>query len=325
MIQTDTKARLEDLTSRAIAGEVLPAEDIYWLLEVPSADLREAAARVTATLPTHDFDSCSIINARSGACPEDCKWCAQSARYHTGCEVYPLVSEEECMTMARHHSKAGIKRFSMVASGRVVKGQALERIATMLEKVKNETGLSTCASLGLLNREQLQRLWDAGARRYHCNLETAPSFFPSLCTTHSWDDKLATINAAREVGFEVCSGGIIGMGESRRQRAEFAIELRRAHPVSIPINILSPIPGTPLEHQAAISDDDILDTVAIFRMAHPKMQLRFAGGRARLTPEVQVELMRIGINGGIVGDMLTTTGSTLEKDKQMIAEAGYKF
>ncbi len=162
-------------------------------------------------------------------------------------------------------------------------------------------------------------------RRYHCNLETAPSLFPTLCSTHTIADKLATIEAAREIGFEICSGGIIGMGETHRQRAEFAIALRAARPDSIPVNILSPIPGTPLAGTPPISDDAILDTVAIFRFAHPRVVLRFAGGRKRLSREVQLEAMRVGINGGIVGDLLTTIGSSVAADRVLAAEAGYEF
>jgi biotin synthase len=229
------------------------------------------------------------------------------------------------MAAARDCSLKGIRRFSLVASGRAVKGNALKSICALLNEAAAETGISTCASLGLLDRNDLQQLWDAGVRRYHCNLETAPSHFSTLCTTHTVEDKINTINAAREVGFEICSGGIIGMGETVRQRAEFALKLREIRPDSIPINILSPIPGTPLQDTEAISEDDILDTVALFRFVHPLTQLRFAGGRKRLSRKAQIEAMKIGINGGIAGDLLTTLGSTVTEDKALIDEAGYKL
>lgn len=316
---------MKQLLQKVLDGGELTEAEVYGLCDVPSHELREAAAEVTAKFCPREFDSCSIINARSGKCSENCKWCAQSAHYHTGCEEYPIVDHDECMHAARLNHSQGVKRFSLVASGRAVRGKALDAITGMLREIKEQTGISTCASLGLLGRDEMQQLRDCGVQRYHCNLETAPSHFSTLCTTHTIEDKLRTIDYAHEMGMEVCSGGIIGMGETKRQRAEFALTLRRARPVSIPINLLSPIPGTPLEGTAPLSDDDILDTVAIFRLAHPHTQLRFAGGRNRLNREMQLELMRVGINGAIVGDLLTTIGSTVDDDRQLAADAGYKF
>ena len=317
------------LRDRVLAGGSITADEAYALADISDSEgvaaLRDAAAEVTARMVPRIFDSCSIVNARSGRCSENCKWCAQSAHWHTGCETYDLVDEEECMAAARHNAARGVRRFSLVASGHAVKGKALARIAAMLRRAKEETGISTCASLGLIGPTELQELWDAGVRRYHCNLEAAPSHFATLCTTHTVADKLATIAAAREIGFEVCSGGIIGMGETARQRAELAVTLREACPVSIPINVLCPIPGTPLADTPPISEDDIINTVAIFRMVHPTLQIRFAGGRQRLSRQAQMEAMRVGVNGGITGDLLTTTGSTIDSDKRLAGDAGYEF
>ena len=316
------------LKSKILDGGDIDDNEAYALAETlpESADaLREAAAEITACLCSRTFDSCSIVNARSGLCSENCKWCAQSKHHSTACETYDLIDHDECLAAARDNRSKGVRRFSLVASGRAVKGNALKSMCALLREAKETTGISTCASLGLLDRDDLQLLWDAGVRRYHCNLETAPSHFVKLCTTHTIDNKIKTIRAAKEIGFEVCSGGIIGMGETRRQRVEFALKLREVEPHSMPINILSPIPGTPLEHQEAISDDDILDTVALFRFIHPRTQLRFAGGRKRLSRDLQLKAMKIGINGGIVGDLLTTLGSTVADDKRLIDEAGYTF
>lgn len=313
------------IKDRIIGGGVITSAEAYSLLDADFDALCDAATDITAALCSDQFDSCSIINARSGRCPEDCKWCAQSARWATGCDTYPIIPEEECMTLARYNAAKGIRRFSLVTSGKAAKGKSLDAICYMLRRVTDETPMLTCASLGLLDLDDLRKVRQAGAVRYHCNLETAPSFFPSLCTTHTHDDKIATIRAAREAGLEICSGGIIGMGETPRQRVEFALALRDIEPVSIPINILIPIPGTPLADTPPLTEQEILTTIAIFRFVHPSIHLRFAGGRQKLSPEGQLRAMKIGINGGIVGDMLTTLGSTIDADKVLIAKAGYKF
>lgn len=316
---------LTDIKDRIIGGGVITSAEAYSLLDADFDALCNAAADITAALCSDEFDSCSIINARSGHCPENCKWCAQSAHWATGCDTYPIIPEEECMTLARYNAAKGIRRFSLVTSGKAAKGKSLDAICSMLRRVTDETPMLTCASLGLLDLDDLRKVRQAGAVRYHCNLETAPSFFPSLCTTHTHGDKIATIRAAREAGLEICSGGIIGMGETPRQRVEFALALRDIEPVSIPINILIPIPGTPLADTPPLSEQEILTTIAIFRFVHPSIHLRFAGGRQKLSPEAQMRAMKIGINGGIVGDMLTTLGSTIDADKDLIAKAGYKF
>lgn len=325
----EDKIIVEAALRRVLAGEMLDEDTLYALAGIATAEgedaLIEGAKQITAKFAPRKFDSCSIVNARSGLCPENCKWCAQSSHYSTGCDRYELVDADEAKRVARYNAGCGIGRYSLVASGRAVHGKALAHVCALLKDIKETDGISTCASLGLLSRGELELLYASGVRRYHCNLETAPSYFPALCSTHTQADKLATIAAAKELGFEVCSGGIIGMGENRRQRMELAITLRLVDPASIPINILSPIPGTPLENTAPISDREILLTVAMFRFAHPTVTLRFAGGRARLPREVQLEALRTGINGGIVGDLLTTIGSTVDKDRQLVNEAGYDF
>lgn len=313
------------LRDKVLDGYAPTPREIYALEDAPPLCLRDAAAAITARMMSKHFDSCSIINARSGRCSEDCKWCAQSAHYPTNCPSFPLVSEHECLSLARHNAANGVHRFSPVTSGRAVHGKDLDYLARLCKKIKDETGIFLCASMGLLSEAELQTLYDAGVRRYHCNLETAPSFFPSLCSTHTQADKVNTIRAARRIGFEICSGGIIGMGESRRQRIEFALALREVAPDSIPLNILSPIKGTPLQDTPLISDDEILDTVAFLRFAHPRAVIRFAGGVARLSDHTRLEAMRIGITGGIVGDMLTTSGCSLLKDKELIDRAGLIF
>lgn len=320
------KEWIRSLKDRILKGGEITFEEACRLIETDDKDaLYEAAEEITSKLCKPQFDSCSIVNVKSGKCRENCKWCAQSGHYNTGCESYDLFSPVQCMEIARYNKRKGIKRFSLVASGRATKGETLRQVCKILSDVKREVGIYTCASLGLLNREELQQLWDSGVRRYHCNLEAAPSYFDKLCTTHTIEDKLTTIMTAREIGFEVCSGGIIGMGETARQRAELGYVLKKVSPHSIPINILCPIPGTPLENSAPLSDDEILSTIAVFRFLHPGIELRFAGGRASLSRETQLKAMKIGMNSGVVGDLLTTIGSRVDDDKVLVGEAGYEF
>ncbi|MCH5221602.1 MAG: biotin synthase BioB [Muribaculaceae bacterium] len=321
--------KVEEALKQVMEGITLDEETLYSLSEIDSTEgkqaLYEAAEQITRKFCPKKFDSCSIVNARSGRCSENCKWCAQSAHFDTGCHTYELIDAEEVRRAAHDSAVNGVNRFSLVASGRAVRGKALAQMCSLLKEVKETENISTCASLGLLTEAELQQLWDSGVHRYHCNLEAAPSYFDKLCTTHTHADKLATIAAAKRIGFEVCSGGIIGMGETRRQRVELAIALRQVEPASIPVNILCPIPGTPLENTPLLSDEEFLITVAIFRFAHPAVQIRFAGGRARLSHETQVKALRIGVNGGVVGDLLTTVGSTIAEDREMTQEAGYDF
>lgn len=317
---------IEALKQRVIREEgSLTYEEALWLADTPDKEaLYTAAGEITRHFGKPAFNPCSIINARAGKCSENCKWCAQSGHYHTDSDVHGIVSAGQVLCQAQHDERKGVKRFCQVTSGRSVKGEALKKICDNYRELRKHTNLFLCGSLGLLNRDELQQLWDAGMRRYHCNLETAPSYFGELCTTHTIDEKIQTLRWAHELGFELCSGGIIGMGETREQRVELGVKLLDVHPDSIPINILAPIKGTPLAETPPISDEEILTTVAVFRFLHPRAELRFAGGRARLSHEVQLKALNIGINAAVVGDLLTTVGSKIDDDRRLAEEAGYE-
>ena len=269
-------------------------------------------------------DMCSIMNARSGKCGEDCKWCSQSRFHHTDIEVYPLVDAEAALREAVHNASKGVSRFSLVTSGRTLSPADTERICAIYRRIGSECPIKLCASLGLLNREQLFQLKESGVTRYHCNLETAPSYFPQVCTTHTIEEKLQTIEWAREAGLEICSGGIIGMGESEEQRVEFALAIRQTGAVSIPVNILNPIPGTRLAGMPPLKDEEVIRAVAMIRILNPEASVRLAGGRSRIKA-VEPELFRCGISGSIVGDLLTTTGSDIDTDKAMFLRLGFEL
>lgn len=314
-----------EIKDKVLAGDRITRFEADFLAEAPLDELCEAADEVTRHFLGTEMDSCSIVNARSGLCGEDCKWCTQASRHHTGCETYNILDEEEVMAAARRNEEAGIKRFSLVTSGRAVTGKDLDKFCKIFERLRRETSLYLCASMGLLGKDEMLKLKAAGVKRYHCNMESNRTHFRKLCTTHTPEDKERTIRAAREAGLDVCSGGIIGMGETLQDRIDFAFELRDLNPDSVPINILTPIKNTPLENQELISEEDIVRTVALFRLILPDKGLRFAGGRLRVSKEAQMRMLRGGVHGVLMGDMLTTVSNQIGDDSKMFAEVGLKF
>jgi biotin synthase len=272
-----------------------------------------------------EVNLCSIVNARSGACAEDCAFCAQSARYRTPVETYPLVSTEEALGRAREAVGFQAREFSIVTSGYTEKKEKdFGSLSTTVAAVASETPLSVCASLGVLSEAQLAVLKESGLSRYHHNLETAASYFPKVCTTHSYEDDLEMVRRAKRAGFYVCSGGIFGLGESAEQRVELAMSLRELDVDSVPINFLNPIPGTPLAGQKDLTPVDCLKIIAMLRLMLPEKDLVVCGGREINLRDLQSMIFLAGANGMMVGGYLTTSGRDHKDDLKMIEDLGLK-
>ncbi|MFR6031778.1 MAG: biotin synthase BioB [Bacilli bacterium] len=292
--------------AKIIAGYKLSYDEAIELSKkLPLPELCLMADRVRTHFLGREVDTCSIMNARSGRCSENCKWCAQSAHHNTGCEISDYVTVEDALKHAKYSKSKGIRRFSLVTSGRSVSDADIKKLAAAFSEMSKLGGIALCGSFGLLNEGQFRILKAAGMSRFHCNLETAPSKFPELCSTHTIEDKIQSIKAARRAGLSICSGGIIGMGETFEQRVELAATLSGLEVDSIPVNILQPIKGTPLESQPPLPQDEILKAFAVFRLLNPRAHIRFAGGRAAIR-ERQEEALKSGISAILMGDMLTT-------------------
>jgi len=314
---------IEKYRKYVLSGKDLTFEDALELAEkADPAELFQAADDLRQKLHKNRLDLCSIVNAKSGKCSEDCKFCAQSSHYDVEVKTYDVVDVAEAVSLALENESFGVKRFSLVTAGRSVSEKHLEEFKTIYRRLQEETNLSFCASMGFLTPQKAQKLKDMGVSRYHCNLETCRSFFPKVCSSHGWDEKVATIKIAQDAGMDVCSGGIIGMGESFEQRLELAFELRELGILSIPLNILTPIPNTPFAGIKPLSLSEILTCVAMFRFINPQAVIRLAGGRNILGDD-QIKCFTAGANGSIVGNYLTTVGNSLSEDIEMFRELGF--
>ena len=287
-------------------------------------ELRELAHETTARFAGKRFDFCSIVNAKSGRCTEDCKWCAQSARWNTGCETYGWIGTEACVKAAMEAEANGADRIGIVTSGRRLSAADVDAACEALRAMRAKTRIGLCGSLGLLSEGDLEKLRAAGLERVHCNIEAAPSLFPSLCSTHTTAEKIATLRAARRLGLQICCGGIVGMGETDAQLVEFAFALKEIDPDSIPVNFLHPVEGTPLAALGVPDPERAIDAVALLRMVNPRTPLRFAGGRRDLSDEAAAKCVYVGMSAGIAGPLLTTPGADFDDDRELAVRAGYE-
>lgn len=316
---------VERCLEKVMSGQDITLEEAKGLAQVEDKEqLYAAANKLREKFSGNNFDLCSIINAKSGKCSENCKYCAQSSHYKVNVEEYDFLDEEEVLALAKENEKAGVHKYSMVTSGRAISDKNLDKACSIYKKIKEETSLRCCASMGFLTKEKAEKLKESGVEHYHCNLETARNFFPEICTTHTYDEKVETIKIAQEAGMEVCSGGIMGLGETMDHRLEMAFELKNLGVKSIPINILNPIEGTPLSGNAVLETEEVLTIIALYRFINPEAYIRFAGGRILLGKD-QNKALRVGINAALVGNYLTTVGNNIEEDLKMIKKEGFEY
>lgn len=305
--------QLKDLADKIIDGYEITKEEALELYDAPLDELKESASKITSHFFKEAIELCCISNGKSGKCSENCKFCSQSRYYNTEIQQSVLKSVDEFFKEAQANDKRGVHRFSIVTAGVRLSKAELKTIAQAYKKISSELKISCCGSLGLLDYDDFVMLKESGLKRYHNNLETSPNFFKEICTTHTMKQKEDTIALAKKAGLEICSGCILGMGESVEDRVDIALELRKLQVDSTPINILNPIKGTPLENRPTVHPDEVRRTIALFRHVLPKTVLRLAGGRL-IIQKYFTDLYKYGINAEITGDMLTTAGLTVADD-----------
>ena len=314
---------MQTLAANIIQGRRLTRlDDLTPLLQAGLEDLCAGADQIRKALRGAGYDLCSIINARSGRCGEDCTFCAQSCHHQTQAQEYPFLEVEEIVRQGKRDEAAGVQRYSLVTAGRAVTGPELDQALAAYRRLREETGLGLCASFGFQSVEDFRRLMEAGVTRYHANLETSRRNFPNICTTHSYQDKIDNIRRAKQAGLQICSGGIVGLGETWEDRLELALDLAELEVDSIPLNLLTPIPGTPLEGTPPLSVEEVRRIVAVFRYINPTAWIRMAAGRGRFADGGAI-LFRSGANSAITGDMLTTTGTNIAQDLDLMKQGGF--
>ncbi len=324
----NVRKTIQKVGDRVLSGQSVSMKDLMPLLDLKGPEVMELASvanRVRVEFNGNRIDLCSLLNAKSGRCPEDCAFCAQSAHYRTGAPVYPLMPVEDMVREAHEAEKRNKGRFCLISSGRQLSDKEFETVLEALGQIREETELALDCSLGSLTIERAEALKKVGVTRYNHNLETAESHFPKICTTHSFQDRVRTIEILKEQGFSICCGGIVGLGESPEQRLELAFSLRELEIDCVPINILNPRPGTPLEHSDPVPPMEIIKTIALFRLILPKGTLKIAGGREVNLRDLQSLALVAGANGLIVGNYLTTPGRSAAEDLTMVRDLGFEI
>lgn len=314
---------IKEIAQEVFGGRQLTKQDALSLYSQPLEELCSTADEIRRRFCADQFDICTIINGKSGSCSEDCKFCAQSAHNHTCAAQYPLLADDEIVAHAKLNQEQGVLRYSIVTSGKRLFDAEVDKMCEAVRRVRKEAGISVCVSFGLLGEAQYRRLKEAGVTRVHNNLETSRRFFPHICTTHTYEDKISAIKAAQAAGLTVCSGGIMGLGETPEDRIDMAVTLRDLGIKSVPVNLLNPIPGTPFENNQRLTAGEMRRIVAVYRFLLPDASIRLAGGRGLLDDKGEGCFLS-GANAAISGDMLTTSGITVKTDLALLEKLGYK-
>ena len=311
---------LIELADEIINGRRLSYSDSFNVFKNTNIEeLCKAANKIQKHFQKDKVELCAITSGKNGKCSENCKFCAQSSWYKTNCHVQDYPDPAELLKIAVEHSCKGIKRFSIVSSGKGILQKDYQKVLESFSLIHKNTDFELCASLGFMTAEQLTELKKAGVSRIHCNLETSKRYFPQVCTTHTFEMKVDMIKRAKAAGFSICSGGIIGMGESLEDRIDFALTLSELKVDSIPVNVLNPIPGTPFENRPVLSEEEIMQAIAIFRFINPEADIRLAGGRTLYN---FTKAFTSGASSSITGNYLTTSGYSVESDTKTLQALG---
>jgi biotin synthase len=319
-----------DITDRILKGGKIKTEEALKLININEDDMEsleslfQGANAIRKRFVGKKADLCTIMNTRSGKCSEDCKFCAQSSHYKTGVDEYELLDYDKILERAKEMEEAGVHRFSLVTSGRGMQNKDFEAIVEIYQKLSRDTNLKLCASHGIIDYDQAIRLKEAGVQMYHHNVEACKDYYSDICTTHTYEDRIDTIEAVMNSGLEICCGGILGMGETKEDRIKMAFEIKDLGVKSVPLNVLSPIKGTPLEDTELLSPNEILKTMALYRYIIPDCYIRYAGGRMALKEKQNIGF-KAGVNGALTGNYLTTIGNNIKQDKEMIICEGFDF
>jgi len=316
---------IKECQEKVFSGIGISSDDAEKLFNISDENIKElatAANQITRDFNGNKVDVEQLNNIKKNACSEDCSFCGQSAFFDTGIETYQLPTPEEVVIKASKAKQEGAESYCLVAAWREPSPKDFDKVCNIIQEINNKIGISVECSLGFLTPEQAKRLKDLKVKRYNHNLETSKSKFAEICTTHTYDDRLKTLRIARDAGLELCTGGIIGLGETRKQRLELTLELAAIFPEEITINILVPIPGTPLELQTPLSNSEIVRMFSVIRFLLPESVIKISGGREKNLEDSGEELLQSGANGIITSGYLTMNGNSAEKDIKMIKKIG---